>query len=173
MKLELAVTARDWAEVRRLFEEYAAGLDFGLEFQSFEHELEHLPGDYSEPRGCVVVAREGPRAVGCVGVRPLEGRICEMKRLYVVADGRGSGLGRALAERALDAALCRGYEKMRLDTVPAMKVARELYRSMGFRVIEPYRYNPIPGTVYLEKALSRPAPDKVDDGSAESGRPDR
>ena len=169
MKLELAAAARDWAEVRRLFEEYAAGLDFGLEFQSFEHELAHLPGDYSEPRGCVVLAREGRRAVGCVGVRPLGGRICEMKHLYVIAQGRGSGLGRALAERALEEAVCRGYERMRLDTVPAMTAARGLYRSMGFRVIEPYRYNPIAGTVYLEKVLSRPAPEEVDDRSAESG----
>jgi hypothetical protein len=34
-----------------------------------------------------------------------------------------------------------------------MEAARALYRMLGFREIEPYRFNPIPGTAFMERSL--------------------
>jgi ribosomal protein S18 acetylase RimI-like enzyme len=67
---------------------------------------------------------------------------------------RGRKVGLALAESVIAAAREAGYRFMRLDTVPSMTAAIALYTSLGFKPIEPYRYNPIPGTKYLEKDLS-------------------
>jgi ribosomal protein S18 acetylase RimI-like enzyme len=148
-----ARSAEEIAEVAALFAEYASALDVDLSFQGFETELATLPGAYAPPSGRLMVAFDGTTAAGCVGVRPLEGRICEMKRLYVRPAYRGSGLGRLLAFEVLAAGAELGYERMRLDTMPGMGAAISLYRSLGFEEIEPYTVNPVPGALFLERQL--------------------
>jgi ribosomal protein S18 acetylase RimI-like enzyme len=157
------------ALVRELFREYAASLPVDLGYQDFEREVAGLPGEYAGPSGTLRIAVEAGRPLGCVAVRPLELEICEMKRLYVRAEARGLGLGRTLAETAIAFAGGAGYRAMRLDTLPTMSAARELYRRLGFREIPRYRFSPVAGNVYLERALT-PRPDPP--GSGRSGLAD-
>jgi GNAT superfamily N-acetyltransferase len=155
ISLRAAASPADLDVARTLFREYAAGLGFPLDFQGFEDELAALPGEYAEPAGTIVLAFDAAgTAVGCVALRPLEDPgVCEMKRMYVRDSARGSGLGRRLGERILADARSRGYRAMRLDTIDTMTPAIELYRSLGFRPIPAYRFNPIPGAVYFEAEL--------------------
>lgn len=144
----------DLDEVRALFREYAASLDVDLAYQGFEAELALLPGKYAPPAGALLVAY-GPdgRALGCVGVRPLDRPgACEMKRLYVRPAGRGTGAGRALAEAAIAFARASGYRDMLLDTLPGMTRAIGLYRALGFEEIAPYWRSPVPA-LYFGKRL--------------------
>ncbi len=144
---------RDLDVVRELFRENAGGLGIDLAFQGFERELAELPGKYRTPAGRLLLAWNGARAVGCIALRPLAAGACEMKRLYVRPEARGEQLGRRLVERLCREAREAGYARICLDTLPTMASAQALYESMGFVPIEPYVFNPIPGTKFLALEL--------------------
>jgi ribosomal protein S18 acetylase RimI-like enzyme len=148
-----AVDSGEVAAVATLFREYADSLGIDLGFQHFDEELASLPGDYAEPRGALLLARAGGEHAGCVGLRPLEGDACEMKRLYVRPAFRGLHLGEMLARAAIADARTRNYARLRLDTLPSMARARQLYARLGFVEIPPYRFNPVEGTTYMELSL--------------------
>ena len=139
-----AASSADAETVRDLFREYAAGLGVDLSFQDFEAELADPLGFYE-----LVLLAEG----GCVALRRIDAETCEMKRLYVRPGSRSGGLGRRLAEAVVAEARARGYRRMLLDTLPTMAAARALYASLGFCETAAYRYNPVPGTTFLELVL--------------------
>lgn len=153
----------DLEATRRLFLEYAASLGFSLCFQGFEQELSGLPGRYAPPSGEILLAEscgaspagstEAGRAVGVIALRGLDAETCEMKRLYVRPEMRGHALGRRLAVALVERAREVGYRRMRLDTVESMSAAIALYVSLGFREIEAYYDNPLPGVRYFELEL--------------------
>jgi ribosomal protein S18 acetylase RimI-like enzyme len=152
-KIFEAETTEHLATTRELFEEYARSLDFDLGFQDFTSELTNLPGAYAAPNGCILLAAHKEQIVGCVGLRRWDETVCEMKRLYVKPELQGLGIGRSLAQAILLKARVLGYKRMRLDTLSSMRAANELYASLGFRPIEPYRYNPLPNARFFELTL--------------------
>jgi len=156
--LEEAVESGQVTAVAELLRPYARSLSTSHSAQDLAAELAGLPGDYAPPRGRLLLGRVDGRAEGCVALRPLEPRVCEMKRLYVRPEARGTGLGGRLVRRAIADAAALGYERMRLDTLPEMETALNLYRRLGFRPIASYNANPIPGALFFELDLRAGAP---------------
>lgn len=164
--------ATDLADTIKLFHAYAASLGFDLAFQNFSAEMAGMPGKYAPGAGGeLLLARDiaSGKAVGCVGLRSLTPsssldadtaardprRCCEMKRLYVMPDGRGTGVGKALATGILDVAEHMGYVEVRLDTLPSMAAALKMYRAFGFEEIDAYYDTPMEGTHFLSLRLPR------------------
>lgn len=145
------------ADARALLLEYVESLGMDLSFQNFDRELADFPASYLPPSGALVIATRDARLAGSIALRKLDAECCEMKRLYVRPDYRGLGVGRDLSAAIIEAAKDLGYRRMRLDTLPGMQGAQNLYQTLGFREIAPYYENPIPGTRYLELDLRRPA----------------
>lgn len=147
-------SASEIATARELFEEYAAALNIDLCFQNFGKELAELPGNYAPPSGRLLLAVADGQTAGCIAMRKLGENTCEMKRLFVRPAFRGTGLGRKLTGRLINAARELGYKQMRLDTIPGkMDSAIALYRTLGFREIEPYYVNPVAGALFFELQL--------------------
>ena len=148
----------DLLATRTIFMEYASSLNVDLCFQDFEQELDALPGEYTDPRGALLLAWVDGEVAGCCALRPFDAsdyaNAAEMKRLYVRPAYRGLGLGRLLTEAILDAARAAAYHCVLLDTLDDMEAARALYEDLGFVEIPPYYHNPHAGAHYLKVNIS-------------------
>ncbi len=153
MQIVPAASPQEIDAIRALFREYAASLPIKLDYQGFDAELAGLPGKYAAPGGRLLLAVESGVELGCVALRPFEGEICEMKRLYVRPANQGRGLGRSLAQRVVEEARVAGYRRMVLDTLASMTGAIRLYESLGFERRSAYYPTPVMDTVFMELTL--------------------
>lgn len=137
------VTAEDTIginAVRELFAEYGEWLGEAVCSQTLPAEIARLPGPYAAPAGALLLAvGVAGEPLGAVGLRPHDERASEMKRLYVRPHARGTGLGKALSEAAVERARAFGYEEVRLTTLPeSMGAALAMYAAMGFEPCDPF-----------------------------------
>jgi putative acetyltransferase len=152
-KIQEVTSIEDLAAVRTLLKEYWTSIGFDLATFGFDAELEELPGRYAPPEGRLALAILAGDAVGCIALRKLDDRSCEMKRLFVRLSARGSGVAVTLIKWLFSEARSLGYSRMLADTLPTMHAALRLYERLGFKRIDPYSPNPTPGAIYLEKDL--------------------
>ena len=106
------------------------------------------------PGAVFVVARRDGKAVGCGAIRALETGVAEVKRMFVVVDARGHGIGRAVLSQLEILAREMGYAKLRLETGLKQPEAIALYKKAGYEPYPcygPYATNPL--SVCFEKTL--------------------
>jgi putative acetyltransferase len=150
----IASTVTEFDQGKTLFQEYADSLQIDLCFQDFDSELNFIDLQYNKPKGVLIIAYSKNSPIGCVGIREFEDDIAELKRMFVKTEFRGQKIGLKLLEFAINFATELKYKKIRLDTLSTMTQAQNLYRTMGFYEIPPYRLNPIEGTVFMEMKLA-------------------
>jgi ribosomal protein S18 acetylase RimI-like enzyme len=117
------------AEYGFVFEDQGSSL--AAHEREFTRELPRLLG----AGGRLLVAHSGPEVVGMGALKPVDGAVGEIKRMYVRPQERGRGVGRAILETLLDDARAIGYEVVRLETAKFMHEAQAVYRSRGFTEI--------------------------------------
>ncbi len=158
LKLELAYDHKE--KVGELFREYTCMLveldpEFqkSLDEQNYDEELEQLEDKYGLPGGRLYLAWQDGELAGCVGMKQLDEKTGELKRLYVRPAFRGQHLGRKLVERIIEDARSLGYRRLMLDTMPELVSARRMYENMGFVVTERYNNSPLDTTIFMEYRL--------------------
>lgn len=136
------VEARDREAVARELAAYLAHIGEDLDALGLDHDIAHWELEYDGTSGVLLVV-ESPAGeiVGTAGVRRLEPRVGEIKRMWVRPDSQGLGLGRQLIDRCLEEAQALGFQVIRLDTERRMEAALHLYRTCGFTEIEDYNGN--------------------------------
>jgi ribosomal protein S18 acetylase RimI-like enzyme len=147
------------SEVRGVLLAYHDELTMQFSANMLTGELETLPVPYVPPDGALLIARDDSgRAVGCVAVKGLSESECEVKRLYVLTESRGSGLGRALVRAAMDQARGMGYREMLLIAVlHTTAAAQRIYRALGFEETPQFRETPLgydpAGFLFMRRSL--------------------
>ncbi len=101
MLLELVTSEPLLKQAREIFREYQLLLGIDLCFQDFEQEMSDLPGKYALPQGRLYLAFSDGMLAGCIALRPIQERQCEIKRLYVRPQFRGQHLGRFLLQKIM------------------------------------------------------------------------
>ena len=155
------LTAYDFPEeIKLLFSEYTDILIEGdasfkkyLEIQNYDDELEHLEKKYGLPYGRLYLAYYNDEVAGCIGLKKINGKKCEMKRLYVRPKFRGKQIGEKLIEKIIKDAKEIGYSFMLLDTLPFLKSAINLYKKYGFYEISSYNNSPMKTSIYMKLDL--------------------
>lgn len=140
-------------QIKGLIGEYTKRLGRDLTFQNLEEELADLAKKYTAPEGELLAALDEDTVVGMVAYHRHSDDRCEIKRLYVKPDCRGSHLGRTLIGEILEHASRAGYKEMVLDTIEPLQAAIHLYREAGFQECEPYYDNPMEDVIYFKKEL--------------------
>jgi GNAT superfamily N-acetyltransferase len=112
------------------------------------------PGEMVPPSGAFVLVTEDRRPLAGGGVRRLPDGAAEVKRMFVLPEARGRGLGRRLLDALEAAAAELGYDRVRLDTAATMPVAMEMYRRAGYEPIPDYNGNTY-AAFWGEKRLTR------------------
>ena len=149
MIIKHATTPEDFHEARELILEYAKSLDFDLDFQQFDRELDGLSSMYGGANSSLLLALVDDNVAGTVAVRPFDAGRCEMKRMWVRPQYRSQGVARRLAEEIIAEAKTLNYQYMLLDTTARMRPAITLYKSLGFVEIDSYTHNPIEDAKYF------------------------
>ena len=155
MKPELIIcsTPEHFSLAKKLTQDYMTWLGEDLFYQGVEKEFDIFHKMYNKPTGCFIYVMINNEIAGGVGLRYLEEGTCEMKRLFVYGNFRGHQLGKILSNELINIGKNLVYKKMRLDTIPKLKNAMDLYRDLGFYEIPKYYNNPDKSVVYFELEL--------------------
>ncbi len=160
MNIKIVLAYMHTQEINALFSEYTnmlmtndSSFQNYLDIQHYEEEINHLEKKYGMPFGRLYLAYCNGEAAGCIGLKNIDKKNCEMKRLYVKPQFRGKNIGKLLVQKIITEAKEIGYSHMLLDTLPFLEKAIYLYKQFGFYTIDSYNNSPMSTSIYMRLDL--------------------
>lgn len=101
-------------------------------------EVGNMASAYRQDGSRYFVGEFDGKLVGGSGIGPLAGGekgTCELRKMYVLPEARGKGIGKRLLENCLESAKSLGYRRCYLETLAEMTEARHLYERNGFQQV--------------------------------------
>lgn len=119
----------------------------------------NLPSDVRprplDPASRYLLARDGPRAIGCCAVEPVSPGVYELKRMFVAPDVRGTGVSSALVAESERLVRSDGGVRLRSETGLRQPAAMRLYERAGYRRVPNFPpHEADPESVCYEKRLA-------------------
>jgi putative acetyltransferase len=123
--------------IRRALEEFYANKCGTVYYDQSTDALYELFN--TTPQSAYFIAEKDGKILGGAGIFPTEGLphgTCELVKMYLSADARGSGLGRRMIDQCLATAQEKGYHSVYLETMPELKKAVSVYEKFGFTYLD-------------------------------------
>ncbi|MAY02241.1 MAG: GNAT family N-acetyltransferase [Gammaproteobacteria bacterium] len=149
----ITFTTDKQADLEAFFLTIRGNSEFPFEPEGFHADLRHIPRVYQSKGGEFWLLVEEDKVIGTVGLRCLEPGVVELKRMNILDEFQGLGLGHLLMDRALKHAREQGFERMLLDSIRTKEPALHLYDKYGFTEIERYNDNPY-ADIFMELDLN-------------------
>lgn len=105
----------------------------------YDPSTDHLFELFRQAGSQYFVAILNNEVVGGAGIFPSDGlpdKTCELVKMYLLPDARGTGLGRRLIQLALDFANEAGYKQVYIETMPELRQAMKVYEKFGFNYLD-------------------------------------
>lgn len=102
-----------------------------------DSDIRNIHESYISAGGAFRVIKSSGRIIGSYGLYAISSRVCELRKMYLLQEYRGRGLGIKMMNEALDRARALGFEEMVLETNSCLKEALGLYRKYGFTEFVP------------------------------------
>ena len=120
-------------------------------------QLEYQPYNIIENLQTVVIANTENSPVGCGCFKKLETDTVEVKRMYVMPEQRGKGIGTLLMKELEKWARESGFEFIVLETGSGQPEALHLYKKQGYSIIPNYgQYSGMKESICMKKILLPP-----------------
>ena len=105
-------------------------------------DMDDVQKTYFEDYGIFLVITDDDQIIGTGAIRRIDNEICELKRLWLLFDYHGQGLGYRMIQELCTFAREKGYQRIRLETNREVQShAFELYKRLDFYEIPPYSDN--------------------------------
>lgn len=114
--------------------------EYGMEVDTTttDRDLLNIEESYEKRGGHLeVIVDQTGRIVGSIGIYVCSDKTCELRKMYLIPELRGRGMGRYLLERVIARARELGFEQLVLETSSKLQVANRLYTHFGFQQIVP------------------------------------
>jgi putative acetyltransferase len=112
------------------------------ESQGELHDMDNIQQSYFNNGGIFLVMTDADEIIGTGAIRKFDDEICELKRLWLLFEYQGKGLGYRMMQELLSIAREKGYQRIRLETDPEYQSrALDFYRRLGFYEIPRYSDN--------------------------------
>ena len=132
-----AASNKDIPQVKELV--FAVSTEYGLkpEPEGTDADLKDIEATYIASGGMFsVLENEVGQVLGTVALFPLSSTTCELRKMYLDKNARGSGQGRRLLKHALSEARRLGFKIVELETASVLQDAIQMYIKYGFKPIE-------------------------------------
>ena len=106
--------------------------------RGFFKDLEDFQASYAGDRGLFLVVEDDERMIGTGAVRKIDNDVCELKRIWLLPEYHGRGIGYRVVQMLFDFARASGYQTVRLETDNRQDRAIKFYERLGFYRIAPF-----------------------------------